>query len=78
LKKAPRSVLIEVKGADDMKADDMKDKPAEKSVLQVGMGKLPKSPYARPVLRVFGSVGKLTKGVAGTAIDQGDRGFSPD
>lgn len=47
----------------------MKDKLAEKSINLKDMDKLGKSPYARPVLRVFGSVGVLTLGAAGTQCD---------
>lgn len=46
-----------------------KGKLAENSINPKGMDKLEKSPYARPVLRAFGSVGKLTKANNGSAID---------
>jgi hypothetical protein len=42
---------------------------AEKPINPNGMSKFGKSPYARPVLQVFGSVAKLTKGTGGTRID---------
>lgn len=48
----------------------MKDKLAEKSINPKGMDKHGKSPYSRPVLRIFGSVGKLTKAGTGSNTDK--------
>lgn len=51
----------------------MKNNPLDKSVQPIEPRKTGKAPYAKPVLRVFGSVKNLTKGHGGSVPD----GYSP-
>jgi hypothetical protein len=47
----------------------MKNSMLEKTTLVTGSDKDTKAPYAKPVLRTFGSVKSLTKGGGGSRID---------
>jgi hypothetical protein len=47
----------------------MKNSTLDNSTLATGSDKNAKAPYAKPVLRTFGSVKNLTKGGGGSRID---------